>query len=89
MAELTGLADYQLSDSDWTAIDYGIRHTSSDDDQWFEYPIGHITVKAALETGADELLIVDVTGATRDEQQQIGWLGDVLWNWHLTRPSDR
>jgi hypothetical protein len=54
---------------------------------WFAYPIGHLTLKAAPEPGAGEMMVVAVDGATDDEQQKIGWLCNIMRNWHLSGPD--
>lgn len=82
--ELARMADYSLSDSDWTALGHGLRETDAEGGRWFEYPLGHVTIRAALEPGADEMVSVSVDGAAADEQQRIGWLGDIMRNWHLS-----
>jgi hypothetical protein len=42
-----------------------------------------------LEPGADEMVSVAIDGAGDDEQLRIGWLADVMRNWHLSAPGTR
>lgn len=85
--ELARLAGYAFCDSDWAAIEHGIRGTDAEAGQWFQYPLGRITVKTALEPGADEMAIVAVAGVADGEQQLVSWLGDIMRNWHLSAPE--
>lgn len=86
--ELARIADYPFSDSDWIAIEHGIRKTDAEDGRWLEYPLGRLAIRAALEPRADETVTVSVDGATAgNEHQQIGLLGDIMRNWHLTGPA--
>lgn len=85
--ELARMAGYPFSDSDWIALEHGIRETDAEDSHWFEYPLGRLTIRVALESGANEMVIVSVSGApTGNEQQRIGWLGDIMRDWHLSGP---
>ncbi len=83
LVELGLLVSYRFDDSDWIAVEYGLAGTDSESGPWFEYPIGHLMAKMALEPGADEMTSVLVEGATAAELQKIRWLGDMVRNWHL------
>ena len=85
--ELARMTGYSFSDSDWAAISHGIRGTDAEGGRWFDYPLGHVTIRAALEPEADEMVSVAIDGADGDEQLRIGWLGDVMRNWHLSAPG--
>jgi hypothetical protein len=85
--ELALLENYQFSDSDWMAIEYGIQGTDSEAGEWFEYPVGHLVVSLALEPGAEEMVSVKVAGAAESGRQRIGWLGGIMQSWHLSGPS--
>jgi hypothetical protein len=87
LVELGLLAGYRFDDSDWIAVEYGIRPTDSEAGPWFDYPVGHIQVSIALEPGADEIASVRVEMATEAELEKVRWLGDLMRNWHLRGPS--
>ena len=75
LAELSPLVGYGFDDSDWIAVEHGIRGTDSEAGPWFEYPVGRIGARLALEPGADEMVSVQLDGASKSEQQKIRWLG--------------
>ncbi len=87
LMELAVLSGYQFDDSDWIAVEHGMRGTDSEAGPWFEYPVGHLSVTAAFEPGADEMVAVKVGGASDSEREKIRWLTALLRNWHLSDPS--
>jgi hypothetical protein len=87
LVELALLAGYRFDDSDWLAVERGLRGTDSEAGPWFEYPLGRISVAVALEPGADEMVAAKLDGASESEQDKIRWLGSLMRNWHLSGPS--
>jgi hypothetical protein len=85
--ELAVLAAYGFDDSDWTAVEHGVRGTDSDAGRWFEYLVGHLSVTVAFEPGADEMVSVKLDGASESEQEKARWLTSLMRNWHLSDPS--
>jgi hypothetical protein len=87
LVELAILADYHFDDSDWIAFEHGIQGTDTDAGPWFEYPVGRLSVTAAFETGADEMVSMKVAGASESERERVRWLGCLMRNWHLSDAS--
>jgi hypothetical protein len=87
LIEIGLLASYRFDESDWIAIEHGLAMTDSEAGPWFDYPVGHILVSAALEPGASEVAFIRVDEATDTELEKIRWLGDLMRNWHLSGPS--
>src|SRR5258708_12419366 len=54
--ELARMTGYSFDDGDWIAIEHGIGGTDAEDGRWFGYPLGRVTIRAALEPGADEMV---------------------------------
>src|SRR5258708_36729105 len=54
--ELARMTGYSFDDGDWIAIEHGIGGTGAGDGRWFGYPLGRVTIRAALEPGADEMV---------------------------------
>jgi hypothetical protein len=67
LLELAQLAGYRFDDSDWIAVEHGVRETDSETGPWFEYPLGRVWVALALEPGADEMVSVKAEGASESE----------------------
>jgi hypothetical protein len=87
LMELALLVGYQFDDSDWIAVEHGMQGTDSEAGPWFEYPVGNLLVTAAFEPGADEMVSVNLEGASESEREKIRWLGDLMRNWQLSDPS--
>jgi len=84
LVELGRLTGYGFDDSDWIAVEYGIQGTDGEAGPWFSYPVGRIGVMLALEPGAEEMVTVKVDGASPAEEDRIGWLGNLVREWHLS-----
>jgi hypothetical protein len=87
LVELALLTGYRFGDADWIAVENGMRGTDSEVGPWFEYPLGHVSVTAAFEPGADEMVSVRLDGANESEQERIRWLRGLMQNWHFSKPS--
>jgi hypothetical protein len=53
LVELATLAGCHFDDSDWIAFEHGMQGADTDAGPWFDYPVGHLSVTAAFETGAE------------------------------------
>ena len=84
LVELAILAGCHFDDSDWIAFEHGMQGTDTEAGPWFDYPVGHLSVTAAVETGADEMVSMKVAGASKSEREKIRWLGSLMRNWHLS-----
>jgi hypothetical protein len=63
---LSGFVQYDLNDSDWDAVSFGIRETDSERDVWFDYRlIGNTTIKLRLahDVGTSVIFVNVQTGA--------------------------
>ena len=69
LVELSLLAGYRFGDSDWIAVEHGLRGTDSETGLWFEYSLGRVSVAVAFEPGADEMVSVHLDGASESEQE--------------------
>ena len=87
LTELALLAGYRFGDSDWIAVEHGLRGTDSQAGPWFEYPLGSVSVAVAFEPGADEMVSVKLDEASESEQERIRWLGSLMRNWHFSDSS--
>lgn len=46
---VSGFIRYELDEWDWTAISFGITHTNSDREEWYEYPlVGDQTIEVSI-----------------------------------------
>lgn len=86
LTELALVAGYPFDDSDWIAVEYGVRGTDSEAGIWFEYPVGRLTAKLGKENGH---VIVEVSGDVSGEESRLTWITHIMQNWYLTnRESD-
>ena len=86
LVEIGQAVGYRFDESDWIAVGHGLAMTDSEAGPWFDYPIGHILVSTAKESGAG-LVMVRVDEATDTELEKIRWLSDLMRNWHLSGDS--
>jgi hypothetical protein len=86
LVELARLVGYRFDESDWIAVEHGVRGTDSEAGPWFGYPVGRLSVAMAVEPGADETAWVKLDGAGETEQEKIRWLGNIMRDWHLSGP---
>ena len=81
MTEIGVIADYAFDDSDWAAVEYGVRGTNPELDIWFEYPVGRLTAKLGSEDGHT---LVQVLGEQESDRPRLTWMTHIMQNWHLS-----
>ena len=86
MTELAPIGGYRFDDSDWAAIDHGVRGTDPEVGMWFDYPLGRLTAKVGLENGH---VLVEVNGEQNEDCCRLTCITDLMRNWYLSdRPPD-
>ena len=80
---LSGEIGYAFDDADWTAIEFGLAGTDSEQGPWFDYPVGALFVSIAFELGADEMISIRINGDTTATETKIDWLADFLRSYQV------
>jgi hypothetical protein len=80
------LLGYSFDDSDWTAVDFGLSGTDSEQGPWFDYPVGPSTLHVALEPGASEMVQVLLDGVPKRVAARLEWTSSLMRDYHV-RPS--
>lgn len=68
---ISHVVGYEFDSSDRVAIEFGLAHTSSEQDRWFEYPfVGStpIDLRLAWSDPGDGVVLLEVASAVSDDQ---------------------
>jgi hypothetical protein len=62
LTDISDKADVELTSSSMDAIKYGLVGTSDEKDNWFDYKIGDVSVRLAVDNDDNDIVHFQITG---------------------------
>lgn len=68
-------ADVELTSSSFDAVKYGLVGTSNEKDKWFDYKIGDVSFRLAVDNDDNDIVHLEITGLDDKSIDQLSDIG--------------